>query len=107
MDLALSGRAALAGAQADTIAIWICNPCHPEYACLDWFDEDFDAMFAANFDGCAYVVDRQRYAHRPTPVPFRSAFICRAIETEREGFSGELTLKSFHFRPRLRPKSFW
>jgi hypothetical protein len=34
--------------QADPIAVGIRNPCHPAYARLDWFDEDFDAVFAAN-----------------------------------------------------------
>jgi hypothetical protein len=101
MDLGLSGRAAIAGAQADTIAIWICDPSHPAYACLDWFDEDFDAMFAANFDGCAHVVYRQRYARRLHPI--QVGVICRAIETEPV-FSGELTPKIIPLPPALKAK---
>jgi len=92
--------------QANPVAIRIRNPCHPTYPRLDWLDENFDAVSAANVDCSPNVVDRERNARRPAPVPFGMAFMSRAVKTERQRFGGELTPKSFHSCPRLRPKSF-
>jgi hypothetical protein len=44
--------------QANPVAIRIRNPCHPADACLDWLDEDFDAVSAANINRSANVVHR-------------------------------------------------
>lgn len=93
--------------QANPVAIRIRNPCHPAYARLDWFDEDFDAAFAANLDGSANVIHHQCHARRPTPVPFGMAFMARAVETKGQRFRGELTPEIIPLLPRLRPKSFW
>jgi hypothetical protein len=44
--------------EANPVAIRICNPRHPAYARLDWLDEDFDAVSAANINRSANVVHR-------------------------------------------------
>jgi hypothetical protein len=44
--------------QANPIAIWIRNPCHPAYSRLDWLDEDFHTASAANVDRSANVIHR-------------------------------------------------
>ena len=92
--------------QANPVAIRIRNPCHPAYARLNWFDEDFDAAFATDSDRSANVIYRQRDARRPAPVPFGMTFMSRAVETEGQRSGGKLSPESFHSSPRLRPKSF-
>jgi hypothetical protein len=44
--------------QANPVAIRIGNPCHPAYACLDWFDEDLDVASTANGKRSTNVVHR-------------------------------------------------
>jgi hypothetical protein len=44
--------------QANPVAIRICNPCQPTYTGLDWLDEDFDTVSAANVYRSANVIHR-------------------------------------------------
>jgi len=85
--------------EANPVAIRIRNPCHPAYPRLDWLDENFDAVSAANVDCSPNVVDRERNARRPAPVPFGMAFMSRAVKTERQRFGGELTPKIIPLLP--------
>ena len=90
--------------QANPIAIWIRDPCHPAYACLDWFDKDFYTFSAANVDRGTNIIHRQRDAGRPTPVPFGMAFMSRSVETEGQRFGGELTPEIIPLMPALEAK---
>src|SRR4030095_70245 len=90
--------------QANPVAIRICNPGHPAYARLDWFDEDFDAMSAANLDRSTNVVHRQRDARRSTPVPFRMPFIPRTVKTKSQRFGGDLTQEIIPLVPAFEAK---
>jgi len=76
--------------KANPVAIRIRNPCHPAYARLHGFDEDFDALSAADVNRSANVVYRKRDARRPAPVPFGMPFMSRAVETKGQRFGGEL-----------------
>ena len=100
----LSRRPVFARMEANPVAIRIRNPCPPAYPCLDWLDENFDAVSAANVDCSPNVVDRERNARRPAPVPFGMAFMSRAVKTERQRFGGELTPEIVPLVPALEAK---
>ena len=77
--------------EANPVAIRVRNPRHPAYTRLDGLDEDFHAVLPANIYRSTNVIHRKRDACRSAPVPFRMAFMFRAVETESQRFSGELT----------------
>ena len=90
--------------EANPVAIRILNPCHPAYPRLDWLDENFDAVSAANVDCSPNVVDRKRDARRPAPVPFGMPFMSRAVETKGQRFGGELGPEIIPLVPALEAK---